>query len=111
MSLDFSLLAIDRDGNKIEVLSKNITHNLTAMASEAGIYEALWHPERINAKTASDILPLLEAGYWKMKDDPARFEKHNASNGWGTYEHFLPWVKEVLAGCKQYPSAEIWTSV
>ena len=25
----------------------NITHNLTAMANFVGIYEALWHPERV----------------------------------------------------------------
>jgi hypothetical protein len=32
---------------KEEMYSANITHNLGDMASEAGIYEALWRPYRL----------------------------------------------------------------
>ena len=110
MSLDFSLYATDQDGNEFEVLDKNITHNLTSMAREAGVYEALWRPSEINATTGKDIIHILENGLEQMTADPPRFKKHNPDNGWGSYIHFLPWIEEVLEGCRKYPSATIHVS-
>lgn len=88
----------------------NITHNLTPMASEAGIYEALWRPEEINATKASDIIDLLESGLSKMKANRKHFEYFNASNGWGTYSTFVPFVEKYLEACKEYPNAIIEVS-
>lgn len=93
-----------------EVYSSNITHNLTTMADKAGIYEALWRPEEINAKKASDIIDLLERGLKDLKKRPEYFEQFNAPNGWGMYEHFVPFVEEYLEACKNYPEAEIGIS-
>ncbi len=103
MSLDFSLTRIQ----ETEVFWKNITHNLGTMADKAGIYYALWRPEEKGYKIASDIIPILEKGLADLKARPKYFEKFNASNGWGTYEHFVPWVEEVLEGCKEFPDAKI----
>lgn len=121
MSLDISLY---RDG--YEVFSANITHNLNTMAEKAGIYEALWRPYRIKSgynknftheeewkfenKTvvlAKEIIPLLEKGFKRLKLKPKYYQKFNSSNGWGVYEHFLPFVEECLEACKQYPEAVI----
>ena len=48
MSLDIWLeIEVDAGGkepHKVELFSSNITHNLSKMAEEAGIYTALWHP-------------------------------------------------------------------
>ena len=90
--------------------SANITHNLGKMASEAGIYEALWRPEEINVKKASELIPLLEDGLNKLKSDRQHYEKFNASNGWGLYEHFVPFVEEYLDACKKNPEAIISVS-
>jgi len=109
MSLRF-YLEYEEDGNDIEVFERNITHNLNTMADKAGIYKALWRPEEIEAKTAKDITPLLEKGLKKLKAKPDYFEKFNASNGWGMYEHFVPFVEECLDACKQYPNAKICVS-
>ncbi len=109
MSLDF-YLHYKIDGNAIEVFDKNITHNLAKMAGEAGIYEALWHPERINAVFAKDIINILKTGLVKLKTDPVHFKQFNASNGWGMYKHFVPFVEQCLKACKQYPNAKIYTS-
>lgn len=106
MSLDV-YLNYKEDGNDIEVYWANITHNLTKMADKAGIYEALWQPEEIKAKKAKDIIPILEKGLKKLRGKPKYFEKFNASNGWGTYEHFVPFVEKYLKACKQYPNASI----
>jgi hypothetical protein len=45
-----------------------------------------------------------------MKADPARFDKYNASNGWGTYKQFLPWLEEYLAACERMPDAAVSVS-
>lgn len=110
MSLDVCLITTDVDGNDIGVFDANITHNLWKMADEAGIYEACWRPEEKFWTTARDITPALEAGLQRLQADPERFEQFNALNGWGLYEHFVPWVSEYLAACKKYPSARIEVS-
>ena len=89
------------------VFSANITHNLTEMADKAGIYYACWRPQEIGAKKAKDILPILEKGYKDMKARPEYYKQFDSPNGWGMYKHFLPWIKEYIDACKQYPDAEI----
>lgn len=83
--------------------SANITHNLNAMAKEAGIYEACWRPEEIGVTTAAQLIPLLEAGLALLKSDRPRFEAFNPENGWGTYENLVSWVVEYIYACKQHP--------
>ena len=93
-----------------QVYWANITHNLGKMAGEAGIYEALWRPEEIGKTKASEIVELLEKGLADLKARPEHFEKFNSPNGWGMYEHFVPFVEEYLEACKEYPDAIIRVS-
>lgn len=93
-----------------ELYSDNITHNLGKMATEAGIYDSLWQPEEIGATKAKDIIGLLEKGLADLKARPEHFEKFNDSNGWGMYEHFVPFVEKYLEACKEYPDAIIGVS-
>jgi len=88
----------------------NITHNLGKMAGEAGIYKALWRPEEIEAKYAKDIIEKVEKGLADLKARPEYFEQFNSPNGWGMYEHFIPFVEEYLEALKEYPDAEIYIS-
>lgn len=106
MSLDFSLSRVQ----ETQVFDANITHNLGKMAGAAGIYHALWRPEEIGAELAADIIPILRVGLAKLKKYPARYRKHDTPNGWGVYEHFVPFVEEVLAACEKYPDAKISVS-
>ena len=138
MSLDIELTRekwVSYDSGKTHkvetetVFESNITHNLTAMAGEAGIYEAIWRPYKLksdfnpmcthqeecefeNKQTviASEIIPLLEKGLADLKARPEHFEQFNSSNGWGMYENFVPFVEEYLIACKQFPDAIIRTS-
>lgn len=109
MSLDVTLI-YQMDGNEIDVFSSNITHNLGTMAEYAGIYKACWRPEEIGATKAKDIAPLLADGLAKLKANPEAYEQFNAKNGWGLYQHFVPWVEEYLAACQKYPNAELRVS-
>lgn len=109
MSLDI-YLSYENDGNEITVFQSNITHNLSTMADKAGIYYALWRPEEKGYKKAKDITKILESGLKKLKTKKSYFEKFNAKNGWGLYEHFVPFVQEVLDACYKYPNAKITSS-
>lgn len=106
MSLDVYLTAT----RPTTVYSRNITHNLGAMAREAGIYEACWRPEEIGITKAAQLIEPLRKGIALMKADRARFEKHNAENGWGLYEDFLPWLEDYLAACEANPDADVQVS-
>lgn len=88
----------------------NITHNLTGMAHEAGIYKELWRPEELGITKASQLIERMETGLHILELDPARFEKFNAKNGWGTYKQFVLFVREYLQSCKQCPDATVSAS-
>lgn len=92
------------------VLDVNITHNLSVMACEAGIYEALWQPSSSGWKKGGDIIKALEKGLKDLKQRPNYFKKLDDPNKWGTYEQFVPFVEEVLNACRVYPEAEIEVS-
>jgi len=106
MSLDVYLTAV----RPTTVYDANITHNLGAMADEAGIYMHLWHPASVSITKAEQLIEPLRKGLALMKADPARFTKHNSPNGWGTYEHFVPFVEKYLAACIEYPDADVHVS-
>lgn len=101
MSLDFMIMG------RASVASHNITHNLGDMAEEAGIYKVLWRPEEIGIKNTTEALPLLEAGWRRLKGSPEHFKKYNSPNGWGTYDNFVEFVEDVIKSCKEYPDHEI----
>lgn len=88
----------------------NITHNLGAMADAAGIYKALWRPDENGLKYARDLIAPLADGLARLEAEPKYFEKFNAPNGWGLYEHFVPFVREYLAACREYPEARVRAS-
>jgi len=90
-----------------EVYSRNITHNLGAMAQEAGIYKQLWWPEEVGAKIAKDLIGPLAVGLSKLKAAPEIFKKHNPDNGWGNYDGLVSFVEDYLSACEEYPEATI----
>lgn len=118
---------ISNEANFKTVYETNITHNLNEMADKADIYKAIWRPymlhkdfidnnesysdemlfeESVTMK-AKEIIPFIEKGLTDMKHRPEYFRQFDASNGWGTYEQFIPFIEEYLNACKQYPEAII----
>ena len=90
-----------------EVYSDNITHNLTTMADEAGLYKYLWKPADINITKASDLIEPLRQGLHNLKMNPAKYEKLNPENGWGSYNVLVKFVENYLDACYKYPDTTI----
>lgn len=112
MSLDIWFTIPLNTGKEIiqhEVFSTNVTHNLNTIAEKAGIYEALWHKQGITK--AEDYIELLSNTLVMMKNHPNYFKQFDASNGWGTYEHFVPWLERLLEACHTYPIADVGVSI
>lgn len=113
MSLDIDLLSDEcehcgRAG--AQLFTANITHNLNTMADAAGIYGVLWHPEDNGIAKAEQLIAPLKSAIGMMVSDPPRFRKHDAANGWGTYDDFVPWLGRLLKACEQHPGAKVWVS-
>lgn len=91
----------------LDINQFNITHNLRGMWRAAGIEDALYES---HGKTAAEILSTLEAGLRWLAMHPTEAEEHNAPNGWGTYEHALPWLAKVCEYFRQNPEViiDIW---
>lgn len=107
MSLDVYLEVPNFDGESERVYDANITHNLGTMADKAGIYMALWRPEEVGYKYAHQLIEPLVQGLVKLKKDPAKYSAFNSPNGWGMYEHFVPFVEKYLRACQRYPLATV----
>ena len=112
MSLDVYLVPnkCPHCGRADEGFSQNITHNLANMADEAGVYGVVWRPEENGITTARQLIEPLRKAIANMKADPKRFKKHNSRNGWGLYEHFLPWLEKYLQACEKMPDAIVSVS-
>jgi hypothetical protein len=105
---------VDESGEKVplvEVYWANITHNLNQMASAAGIYQVLWRPGYEYTPITPEVCQQLEEGLAKLKADPEEYKKYNAPNGWGLYQHFVPFVEGVLEAVKSAPNGWIFRSV
>ena len=107
MSLDVYLTYEDQEESAYWA---NITHNLAQMADAAGIYYHLWRPGEIGIKKAIQLITPLYEGLQRLKTWPQAFRQLNASNGWGTYEHFVPWIEQYLTACCQHPYADVEVS-
>ncbi len=92
------------------VYDANITHNLGRMAAAAGIYEALWRPQEIDATHARDLIPLLRDGLARLRSEPERFEQFNPENGWGDYDSLVRFTANYLEACERWPEAEVKAS-
>lgn len=93
-----------------EVFSRNITHNLNKMATEAGIYKHLWRPDEIGITKAIQLIVPLAAGLALLLTEPKRFEAFNPNNGWGDYEGLCDFVRQYLKACVENPDADVEVS-
>ena len=93
-----------------ELYAATITHNLGAMASEGGFYQAVWRPDECGITHARQLIEPLFKAILLMVAEPERFRQHDSPNGWGLYEHFLPWLQKYLDACREYPEATVEVS-
>lgn len=92
------------------VFHANITHNLGEMAAEAHLYTALWRPDEHCINKAKQLIDILKEGLAELQSDPERFKALNPSNGWGTYDGLVAFVRGYLAACETYPDADVEVS-
>lgn len=117
MSLDFDLYRkkyttydkVNFQEEKEEVFSANITHNLAAMADEAGLYECLWNPVENGYTKAGQLIDPINNGLKRLKKEPGFYKKFDSPNGWGTYDNLLGFAEECLVACMENPDAFIFT--
>ena len=109
MSLDVHLSYVN-DGLANRVYEANITHNLGAMAKEAGIYKHLWRPEELGIIKASELIEPLTEGLKKLHAEPERLKCFEPENKWGRYENLVDFVKSYLEACEDYPNALVSVS-
>jgi len=107
MSLDVTLFRVDFDD---EVLySGNITNNLIDMAIVSELYHVLWRPETLSKSvTAKDLISPLRKGILELESNAEKYDKFNATNGWGKRKDLIRFCKEYLEACEIYPNARIW---
>ena len=120
-----------KEHGTVEVYGANITHNLGNMASEAAIYDALWRPYRLAAGydaidaenyeaeyafegeqtiLAKDIIKPIEKGLKKLVLKPSYYKTFDSENGWGIYDHFVPFVEKYLNALKKHPNSVVAVS-
>ena len=120
MSLDVYLYReyhVSYDGGKtLEsreecIFHANITHNLNRMAQEVGFYGELWRPAELGIIKAEQLIKPLTKGLEKLKEDPVRFSRFNAPNGWGVYDNLVEFTSNYLEACKEFPKTTVYTSI
>lgn len=107
MSLDIWLAMPTGNGEELTTQSMNYTHNVLPMWRAAGVAEALYDS---HGHQAREYLDVLRAGIKNMEDEPAKYQALNPSNGWGSYDTALPWLREWLIECVKHPDAIIRVS-
>ncbi len=106
MSLDVYLM----ETKPTEVFWLNITHNMGAMAKEAGIYQVLWRPEEIGITKAEQLIRPLTGGLDALVADPDHYRTFNPANGWGDYDGFVEFVRTYRDACINNPDADVEVS-
>lgn len=94
-----------------------VTHGLAGMAAAAGIYEILWHPERLHSDkkepgvvTARELIKPLDVGLVRLcKDDSLnRFSPLPRRGNRRVLIHF---AREYLHACRDWPDAKVTAEV
>ena len=84
-----------------------ITHNLTAMAEAAGLYECMWMPEECKITLAWEMVEPLTLGLDAMIKNEVWLKTMNPQNGYGNYELLLSVAQRYLAACEEHPNATV----
>lgn len=58
----------------------------------------------IDGLTGKQSIPILEQVISALEKSPEKFKAMNPENGWGSYDGFLQFLKELLAGAIKSPA-------
>ena len=90
------------------VFDRNITNNLTTMATECGLYTPLWDS---HGSTSGQLIESVTAGLMKLQSSPEHYKTFNPANGWGDYNGLVSFAQSFLLACIAYPDAIVEVSI
>jgi hypothetical protein len=93
-----------------ELFTRNITHNVSLIASKADIHRELWRPDEIGITHANQLIRPLTEGLKRLCSNPEYYRQYNPENGWGSYEGLVQFVRAYLEACIKYPDATVRVS-
>lgn len=83
-----------------------VPETMDIMAKESGLYDVIWIPNTISSIETISVIPVLEAGINKLKNNPSLFKELYEFRT-NAYEHFLSYMEKYLDVCKDYPDAVV----
>jgi hypothetical protein len=118
MSWDAYYSAQTVDGPASIVCDKNFTHNTNEMIEAAlgleptglGVADRIlfgkgrrpWYWQ-LDGATGADGRELLGRIVSEFEANPDKYRAMDSPNGWGTYDHLLPVLREMRDACTTYP--------
>lgn len=102
---DFDLSQLPDESQEYESREfwwRNITHNLTEMASycvpeskqDISLYDLMWCDEYPADIPRTKYITYLVECAKELEANPDKYKQYNPKNGWGSYEGLLSYVKE-----------------
>lgn len=85
-----------------ELFSRNITHNVHRISSEAGA-----DPWEYEGRVASETLAELNAAIAALTAEPWRFKQYEPANGWGSVEGICDFLRAMRDAAEKHPSL-VW---
>lgn len=109
MSLD---LYLDEEkcptcGHEKERMNFNYTYNVARMWYN--IYPDDKGMVFIDGLTGLEAKPKLEFALKELLGNKLYYEQMNPPNGWGNYETFVEFIKNLISACEEYPNLT-WSS-
>ena len=91
-----------------EVLNLSITHNLSTIAKEVGIYQFLWLSSEFGIETAEQLRkPLVYAV--QLLSHTKDYRRFEPANGYGTVEDLVRFLNDLYSVCIKHPQATVRT--
>ena len=106
MSYDIDITVHHPDGYSSRFEVGNITYNIRPMmvaASDVGFSD-------LHDMRCFEAAPILAHAWREMRRNPARYRRFEASNGWGTYDQFMPYLTRFYAMARLHPNGIIRVS-
>jgi hypothetical protein len=106
VSYDIDITVEHPDGYSSSFDVGNMTYNIAEMVRQACGVTFSW----FDGMSCEKALPLLRFCWLRMKRYPDFFRPFEASNGWGTYDQFMPYLTRFYVMARLHPAGQIRVS-
>ena len=84
-----------------------IDEDISVLARTAGVYDALFLPERINAEYARQLIGPIFTGLTVLNGSREFLRESRDEGGKAAYDAFVPWLEKYLSALRKFPGALI----